>query len=694
MPDHCGHFRFPSPAGHQSATTILLFFAALAALLLVTWFVYHPGITGVFLLDDFSNLQTLGTWGPVTHRDALWRYLTSGIADPTGRPLSLLSFLLDAQDWPATTMPFKVTNILLHMLNGSLLCWTMLKLARRRGIPERRAAMAALIGSGIWLLHPLFVSTTLYVVQREAMLPATFTFIGMICWCSGRDAFDAGKTKRAFAWMLSGAWGCTLLATLCKANGILLPLLLVATEVTVMQTPGNNAAPGQRTQRNATLIVLGLPLAILAAYLAYLLPGAIHTSLGAHGWTVGQRLLSEPRILTGYLRLLWVPQTTSFGVFNDQIHASTGWLEPWTTLPCVIFIGSLIVAGIFARRRFPVLAFAILFYFAGQLLESSFIPLELAFEHRNYLPAAFMFWPVGLWLTAPRTRPLVGRAVAVALLCGLAAMTWTRAGVWGNLQLQARLWGHINPDSPQAQSFSAAVEAATGNMPAALARLRSAAIRMPDQPQLALTLISTECQADAIDPQSWQLALHSLQHTSTGWNNVANWFLTTIPDAMSHRCRGLTLGQLATAFAAVKSNPKFVRWHSHDIAFRRVDAVFFMANGHPQRALAAFDSILADYPSPGRALEQSRSLNAFDYPKPALHHLDYFAALPVHTDSGIGMPRIHAWVLHKQGWWSQQIMDFRKHLEANVTTHSTMKPRRNASSQAAPASSPRTTPSA
>lgn len=643
------------------------FALSLTALLAAAWIAYRPGIHGVFLLDDFSNLPALGATGAVTNWDAFWRYITSGTADPLGRPLSLLSFLLDAQDWPAAAAPFKATNILLHLLNGALLCWAMLRLAHRRGIEERHAAMAALIGSGIWMLHPLFVSTTLYVVQREAMLPATFTFIGIVCWCSGRDALEDGKIRLGIVRMVTAAWLCTLLATLCKANGILLPLLLAMAEATVLRKPTSPPDRNKNPHRAISIVLLGVPIALLAAWLAYVLPGLVRATPGLRGWSISQRLLTEPRILTEYLRLLWIPQTTSFGIFNDQIHASSNWLDPWTTLPCVIFVVGLVAAAWLARRRFPVLAFAVLFYFAGQLLESSFIPLELAFEHRNYLPAAFMFWPLGLWLAAHTTRPLVRRTVAGFVLCVLAVMTWTRAGVWGNLQLQAQLWGRINPGSPQAQSFSAAVEAATGNMPAALKRLRGAAIRMPWQPQAALNLISTECRAGAVDPGSWQLAIHALHQTNTEWTNIANWFATTTPDATLGRCQGLTVAHLEQAFAAVESNRKFVRWHRDDRAFKYAQAVLDLAGDKPQQALAIFDALLASTPSPTMALEQARSLNAFGYPLLALHHLDYYATLPPRAGWGIGMPRIHARVLQQQGWGLQQIAALRKQLTTGAT---------------------------
>lgn len=664
------------PTTHVMATrpgilATLAFAAVPAALLVMAWIVYRPGIPGAFLLDDFSNLSGLGATGPVTHWDAFWRYITSGTADPLGRPLSLMSFLIDARDWPASAASFKTTNVLLHLLNGALLCWAMLKLARSRGFDEWRATTAALIGSGIWLLHPLFVSTTLYAVQREAMLPATFTFIGIISWCSGRVAFDAGKVGRGIIWMVTAAWFCTLFAALCKANGVLLPLLLAVAEATVLRKPEDPPSRNRGIRRVTVILLLGLPIALLAAWIAYALPGMIRIAPGMHGWSVGQRLLTEPRILTEYLRLLWIPQTTSPGIFNDQIHASANWLQPWTTLPCILLVTGLMVAGWFARKRYPAVAFAILFYFAGQLLESSFIPLELAFEHRNYLPAAFMFWPVGLWLSAPKTRPLIGRTVAIAVLCILAVMTWTRAGVWGNLQLQARLWGRINPDSPQAQSFSASVKAASGDLPAAVAQLREAALRLPNQPQLALMLAGMECRQGMVTPQTWQLVSYSLQHAQTGWNNIANWFVTTTPDATAHACRGLTVAQLEQALVAVKSNPGFARWHLHDRAFKRAEAVLDMASNRPQRALAAFDAMLARDPDPATALEQAKSLSAFGWPELALRHLDYFLTLPPRMDSGWGMPRIHSWVLHEQGWWLRQLREFHMQLATDKTVHRT-----------------------
>ncbi len=38
------------------------------------------------------------------------------------------------------------------------------------------------------------------------------------------------------------------------------------------------------------------------------------------------------------------------------------------------------------RRRYPLLLLAVLFFLVGHSMESTLIPLEMVYEHRNYLP--------------------------------------------------------------------------------------------------------------------------------------------------------------------------------------------------------------------------------------------------------------------------------------------------------------------
>src|SRR5688572_16106540 len=92
---------------------------AFAGVLLLAFFAWRPGLSGGFLFDDYVNLPALGAMGAVDNAAAFWRFVTSGTADPTGRPIALLSFLLDANNWPADPSPFLRTSLMLHMVNGA-----------------------------------------------------------------------------------------------------------------------------------------------------------------------------------------------------------------------------------------------------------------------------------------------------------------------------------------------------------------------------------------------------------------------------------------------------------------------------------------------------------------------------------------------------------------------------------------------
>ena len=132
--------------------------------------VYHPGLSGGFLFDDFANLPPLGEFGPVdnTARPYGATLLQASPIPPAGHACS--AQLLDRCSQELARRPIFVqayTSVLLHLLNGALLCWLLLKLGRALGKPERQTMFAAALGAACWLLHPLFVSTTLYIVPAR-----------------------------------------------------------------------------------------------------------------------------------------------------------------------------------------------------------------------------------------------------------------------------------------------------------------------------------------------------------------------------------------------------------------------------------------------------------------------------------------------------------------------------------------------
>lgn len=646
---------------HAKREVALYVSLALVAILVLCWVVYAPGLNGGFLFDDFANLDALGNDGPIHDWNSFLRYITSGVADPTGRPLTLLSFLMDAQNWPADPQPFKRTSLLLHLLNGALLfraCRSLLDQSTiARGFDIR---LASALCAALWLVHPLFVSTVLYVVQREAILPATFTLCALLAWCHGRKVLSEGRGSRGMAWLIFGAWVCTVLATLCKANGILIPILIGTAECTLLRKEH-----ADKRFIAVRRVLVGAPIVALIATVLLLLPGFERSAVENRPWTLTQRLISEPRFLLDYLHLLWVPRATSFGIFNDQVRASTSLVEPWTTLPSLVLIVGAAIAGWLMRKRYPILAFALLFFLAGQLLESTVLPLELAFEHRNYLPALFIFLPLGCWL-ARDTRRSLRLFFAASLIAVLSLLTYERATVWGDRYQQALIWAQINPDSARAQALAASIELERGQGEQAVSRLRRAIEKAPSDVQLTLNLAQTECQLGAVSDATWSSVLRSLAQTTNNARTTYEWFVTAVRDVQSNLCQGVTLPRLHEALAAARSNPKFGHQRGRQQDYWHVDGIIALAENDGKHALEAFDRAIAETPNRGIGLLQTGLLATAGFKKLALEHLEFTARQPAMGDVGVGMPRIHAWVLDRQHFWDTETDALRKTLMSEL----------------------------
>lgn len=661
---------------HEGLATL-----ALWVTLGLAWLAYHPGLQGVFLFDDFANLPSLGATGPINNTAAFWRYVTSGSADPTGRPIALLSFLIDAQDWPATAYPFKVTSVLLHLLNGALLTWLLLLLGRALDRSERESAYAAVLGASLWLLHPLLVSTTLYVVQREAMLPATFTLLGLIGYVAGRKYAEHGQYRGVlFAAIAMGA--CTLLATLSKANGVLLPLLAWLIDALLLAPRRPIANPRTLTSfARLRWLLLILPSLVVLSYLARMgWSGFVDGMPAIRSWTLGQRLLTEARIVVEYLGLLWLPRPYTAGLFNDAIEVSTNLVSPLTTLPCIALIGILIGAAYVLRRLHPAFSAAVLFYFAAQLLESTVIPLELYFEHRNYLPAMLMFWPLALWLCAePKVVHAGGQrdslvalrmTLAILLPLGLAGLTFLQADVWGNARDQALLWAQKNPNSPRAQAYAAQIEIAHGQPEAAIQRLLSALNQHPDEIQLTLNLIGAECRAGTLTHATLDRTAVSLRTARTTGRLGYDWFEDGFAIAREGSCRGLDLTALKLLLDAAASNPfaRAVSGRRQDIANLRARIALIEHDG--DAALRLFNSALDEDVRPGAALSQAAQLASAGYYHQALGHLDHLDRI-WHPEriTGLSMASAHAWLLWRNGYWQHEIDRLRRQILADAKAH-------------------------
>lgn len=635
----------------------------LVAVGLACWLAYRPGLHSGFLFDDAANLPVLGEYGHINSLDRLLRYLTSGRADPTGRPLSLLSLLLDARDWPAPSYSFKRTNLLIHLINGALLYTLLKRLGSVLQMPPSESGIAAVIGAGVWLLHPLFVSTVLYAVQREAMLPALFALLGLHAWLSARRRMLEGRSGGA-ACLLMAILGVTALAALSKPNGLLFPVLVLVVESVI---PKPNSPEAARYRRWLLSSAGPVALLVLCGLMLVAVRNFGSGEVEGRNFSTFQRLITEPAILLKYLQLLFLVDPRYGSLFHDQYVPAANLLSPWWTLPAILACFAACLLASITRRRCPAISLAVLFYFAGHLMESSSLSLELYFEHRNYLPSVMLFWPLGLALTGSRWR-IARVGLSAALLASLTFLTYTTARIWGSPLERAEIWVREAPDSPRAQVYAAQIEAEHGLLPRSISRIDHALRQFPSELQVVFTAIDLHCQRGSLNSDDLTKAEAALRETRRDPGALlSRWVLAALDQATNNRCRDLDIGALKRLLDAAVTNARIqtLPGRMQDIAHLR--GIIALQNGDVNGAKTQFDEALKWDPSPAAALEQAARLGGAGHPQEGLAHLDFFETLRVPSvPLSRGMPWVHARLLEHQGYWPKELSNLRHTLSVDA----------------------------
>ncbi len=473
-------------------------------IIVVSFLVYLLGLNGDFLFDDYPNLEPLGTYGTIDSWDKVINFINNGFAGPTGRPISLASFLLNDNTWPSIPYSFKYTNSMIHLLNGILLCWATLLLLRNYNYKEQQAVWIALIASAIWLLHPYFVSTTLYVVQRMAQLATLFTLIGIVGYLKARFLLTY-KPLQAYLYMAISIGLCTILATYSKENGALLPLLILVIEFC-------NPIKRDKPIWQWRVVCLWLPsLAVL--YLIFRELNFSENIWPNRNFNQVERLYSEARIVSEYLYHLFIPQIEGRGLYQDGYLISKSLLHPITTLTSIVFLTGLLFSAFIYKNKYPLFSVAILFFFAAHMMESTVLGLELYFEHRNYLATLFLFLPIAaaLYFLKEKINPKLVYLIIAVIFSILSFFTYERAKLWGNTNALLLYWAKNTPNSPRAQSTIARKLTEQGYILESNQHLEQTLKRMPNSALLNMQLLLQKVSYSLATKQDFEFTTQKLK---------------------------------------------------------------------------------------------------------------------------------------------------------------------------------------
>ncbi|MDR6675227.1 hypothetical protein [Xanthomonas sp. 1678] len=425
--------------------------------------VYWPGLTGPFLFDDYPNIVDnakihLAALNFQSLKSAAMGYEPGSV----GRPLATLSFALNWYFSGENAWSYKLTGVAVHVVNAWLVFALLLKMTRGAATTSvRRGIGYCLVVALLWAVHPLQVSTVLYVVQRMESLSLTFVLLALIVYLHGRQRQIEGGS--GWGWLcFSGA--LALVGLLSKESAALFGAYAFSLEVCLFRFAANN----RRDRGLLIALYLAFGLVASAIFFGWLLPRALQPgAFQGRDFTLYERLLTQGRVLVLYLQQIALPLPKSLIFYYDSYPKSVGLLSPITTIFSWLFIVALLCVGWLARRAMPLLSLGIFWFFAGHLLTSNAIDLELVFEHRNYFPllGVFLVFAELVRIIPVRDGPAikyVGVAAVVVFMVGLCAI---RSATWGNGFLFFNELVDVNPQSARARTglAIALVERANGD---------------------------------------------------------------------------------------------------------------------------------------------------------------------------------------------------------------------------------------
>ena len=422
----------------QYVLVVSLFFS-----LAIVYYLFSSSFFNEWFFDDHPTMKGLSA---IENWSSTLLFIKGGIASDIGRPLSNLSFLLNLSDWVANyPAGFRKTTLLFHLLNTVLVFVLVRMCARQVTALSSVSDWFGLAVAFVWAVHPINFTPVLMPVQRMTILAGSFSLLGLIGYVYGRSMLQGER------WLVGGIVlcfsivCCSLLGVLTKENAALLPFFAAVIEFTLFRGKSVLAPPW--LWRAAKFFLFVVPGLILLLFF-YIKWDGFTRGFSFRAYSMEERIATQAVILWDYVRLIVIPNVSSYTPFHDDfpIYSMFSWQ------PIVAFVGWLgVISYALVKRSSEWYIFlAVGFFLVGHTLESTVVPLEMYFEHRNYLPSlGIIAVLLGLCFTHEKRSILVGLLIGVLLFT-----SWRVTDLWRKPLLAAHMQVQNHPTSIRAITFA------------------------------------------------------------------------------------------------------------------------------------------------------------------------------------------------------------------------------------------------
>ncbi|MGQ9897040.1 MAG: tetratricopeptide repeat protein [Acidobacteriota bacterium] len=376
----------------------------------------------------------------------------------TYRPVVSLSLGLNYAIHGLHPLGYHFVNLVLHAVNCCLLYRLVEAYTRWRQL--------ALLTALLFAAHPVHVEAVTQVVGRTELLAAGFSFLSWHAYLR----IDEGRHWR---WL---AWAAFAGGMYAKESALTLIGVIGLAELCAGRLHTRQA------WRRAVFDAAGY-LVVAASYI--FIRRLVNGQFGVHGdqtyfhgdpWHT--RFLTMSQGFVEYFRLLVFPYKLS-AFYDFSFFPKVSTITPRVAISLTL-VAAVIGVGLWAWRRQPLVAFAILMFFVSVSIVSNIVvPTGIVIAERVlYVPSVSVCLLGGLGLASLYRRSQAGRYMAVGIcVIVLGLMSWriiTRNPDWTDNEAYGRALVRDAPGNPKGWMAIAKVYEDAGDLAAAEAALRQA----------------------------------------------------------------------------------------------------------------------------------------------------------------------------------------------------------------------------
>ena len=439
-------------------------------LLAVVVYVWRGAGNGDFHFDDHSNIvnnERIHTLWPIES------FLENN------RPMGQYTFALNYHFCELDPIPYRSTNILIHIVNVVLLFAGVLMTARivqsqsdpGRVGPFQSFSLAA-ITALIWGIHPLTTQAVTYIVQRYESLSAMGylgAWVGLLSYLTGQLRNSAGVRVVGLIMILIFSW----IGLLSKEVFATAPVVILLLDRQITEQRWLTVF---RTRWPAYLVMITPFIWFIPTVSRWLDPARPSSGMGFGLKIVSwwEYLRTQPEVIFHYLRLSIWPDKLCFDYRwhvqgNPWVYLSLG-----AAILAILSLGLWLYTGILKQNgdrqqssSRGVAGWHILAFFFILAPTSSILPIrDLCVEHRVYLPLAVVV-SGGCLLGSQLLRLLISQArrpavvrigFSLILFAGLMLLGWRTHLRNRDYQTGIKLWSatvNVNPRNVRAWAMLA-----------------------------------------------------------------------------------------------------------------------------------------------------------------------------------------------------------------------------------------------